>query len=67
MQRYRLYIDESGDHAYGELEEPSKRYPGLIGLFGEGEIYRTRFQPGLEALKQAHFPHSPDEPVILHR
>jgi len=67
MKRFRLYIDESGDHTYSELQDPSKRYLGLIGLFVEGETYRTRFHPGLEALKQAHFPHSPDEPVILHR
>jgi len=33
----------------------------------DGEIYRTRFHPALEALKQAHFPHSPDEPIVLHR
>jgi hypothetical protein len=33
----------------------------------EVETYRTRFQPALEQLKQQHFPHSPDEPVILHR
>jgi len=39
----------------------------LLGLVVEGETYRTSFHPALERLKQAHFPHSPDEPVILHR
>ena len=67
MKRYRLYIDESGDHTYYELEGPAKRYLGLTGIFIEGEYYRTTFQPEMEILKQKHFPHSPDEPVILHR
>ena len=33
----------------------------------EYELYRTQFHPALEALKQTHFPHNPDEPVVLHR
>jgi len=67
MKRYRLYIDESGDHTYYKLEDPAKRYLGLTGIFIETEYYRTTFQPELERLKQEHFPHNPDEPVILHR
>jgi hypothetical protein len=67
MKRYRLYIDESGDHTYYKLEDPAKRYLGLTGIFIETDYYRTIFQPEMEKLKQKHFPHSPDEPVILHR
>jgi hypothetical protein len=67
MKRYRLYVDESGDHTYKDIEDPAKRYLGLTACFIESEVYRTQFHPALEALKQAHFPHSPDEPVILHR
>jgi len=67
MKLYRLYIDESGDHTYYETEDPAKRYLGLTGILVESEFYRTIFQPELELLKQRHFPHSPDEPVILHR
>ena len=65
--RYRLYIDESGDHTYHEIQDPAKRYLGLLGCIIEGEKYRTNVQPSLEQLKQKHFPHNPDEPVILHR
>lgn len=39
----------------------------MLGLFVEVETYRTSFHPALEKLKQEHFPHNPDEPVILHR
>ncbi len=91
MSLYRLYIDESGDHAYGkkelgefrikakkdvisipfdhypQLESPDKRYLALMGCIIEAEKYRTIFHPALESLKQNHFSHNPDEPVILHR
>ena len=67
MKRYRLYIDESGDHTYYKLEDPAKRYLGLTGIFIEAEYYRATFQPEMEGFKQEHFPHNPDEPVILHR
>ncbi len=66
-KRYRLYVDESGDHTYQATSEPGKRYLGLAGVVVESDYYRTRFHPELEKLKQYHFPHSPDEPVILHR
>lgn len=67
MKRYRLYIDESGDHTYTDLQDQNKRYLCLLGVFVEVETYRSSFYPALEKLKQEHFPHSPDEPVILHR
>jgi len=64
---YRIYIDESGDHTYHSLDDAAKRYLGLTGCIIEAEYYRTIFHPALETLKQKHFPHDPDEPVILHR
>lgn len=67
MKCYRLYVDESGDHTYGNIDDPARRYLCLLGLLVEVETYRTSFHPALEELKQTHFPHSPDEPLILHR
>jgi len=67
MKRYRLYVDESGDHTYGKLEDTGRQYLCLLGIFIDQEIYRSSFHPSLEKLKQYHFPHSPDEPLILHR
>lgn len=70
MERYRLYLDESGDHVYHDerrLHETGHRYLALVGCwFRQGQEY-LEFQRGLEELKQRHFPHSPDDPVILHR
>jgi hypothetical protein len=38
-----------------------------MGMFIADDDYRTSFHPALERLKQDHFPHNPDEPVVLHR
>ncbi len=65
-ERFRLYIDESGDHVFKHLEEEGHRYLCLLGCWFRGRDYRT-FHQELEAFKQHHFPHNPDEPVILHR
>ena len=59
----RMYIDESGDHTYSE----DKRYLGLTGVIFELKNYKNIFHPAFENFKQQHFPHNPDEPVILHR
>ena len=65
-RRYRLYIDESGDHVKRETGETGHRYLCLTGCFFENEEYK-RFHRAIEDFKENHFPHSPDEPVILHR
>ena len=64
--RYRLYIDESGDHVFRKLEDPHHRFLCLLGCWFADSDY-VSFQQELEALKQLHLPHNPDEPVILHR
>jgi hypothetical protein len=64
--RYRLYIDESGDHVFRKLDDAGHRYLCLLGCWFRGADYRT-FHDSLAQFKQKHIPHSPDEPVILHR
>ena len=65
-ERFRLYIDESGDHTWKHLSDPARRYLCLLGCVFEGKDYRE-FHAELEDFKQRLIPHSPDEPVILHR
>lgn len=65
-ERYRLYVDESGDHVFRHLDKPGHRYLCLLGAFFRAGDY-GRFHRSLEDLKQQHFPHSPDEPLVLHR
>jgi len=64
--RYRLYVDESGDHVFRKLDLPAHRFLCLLGCWFRADDY-LEFHDGLNRLKQTHFPHSPDEPVILHR
>ncbi len=66
LQRYRLYIDESGDHSFRSLDRPVSRFLCLLGCFFGHEDY-LRFHAELEAFKLRHIPHSPDDPVVLHR
>lgn len=66
-KRYRLYIDESGDHTYKVITDPYKRYLGLTGCLIEDDHYKNELQPNLEKFKQKFIPHNPDDPIILHR
>jgi len=65
--RYRLYVDESGDHAYRALDDPAHRYLALLGVWFRQEDHYVRFVDELEALKRQIFGPRPDKPVILHR
>jgi hypothetical protein len=65
--RYTLYIDESGDHTYKNLDDPSCCHLALTGVVIESDYYRTVLHKLFEDLKQTNFPHNPDEPLIVHR
>lgn len=71
--KYRIYIDESGDHAchpYEVFDKPEKRYLGLTGCLFDMSNYPA-FQIEIERLKTKHFAEYPyrdhDEPLVLHR
>ncbi len=64
--RYRLYLDESGDHVYRETTETAHRFLGLLGCWFPNKAY-LQFHDTLEDFNRRHFHHHPDNPVILHR
>jgi hypothetical protein len=64
--RYRLYIDESGDHVFNHLERPGHRYLCLLGCWFEENDYLV-FHESLADFKRKYIPHHPDDPPILHR
>ncbi len=67
-KRYRLYIDESGDHAYKKIEDKNRRYLGLCACYLELARVNDSLIPGMDSFKRSHFDkHDPDEPVLLHR
>lgn len=66
-QRYRLYIDESGDHTFDYVDQGNHRYLCLLGVwFRQDEDY-SDFADALLALKKTHLKAHPDEPICLHR
>jgi len=67
MATWRLYIDESGDHAYKHLGNPYQRYLGVTGVLVRKNRYDSQAQPALERLKQDIFRYDPDDPPILTR
>lgn len=67
MHKWRLYIDESGDHTYKHIDNPDSRYLGLTGILILKEQYDKHIQPDLEALKRKIFRYDPDNPPILVR
>jgi hypothetical protein len=65
--RYRLYVDESGDHAYKLLDQPSHRYLALLGVWFRQQDDYVAFADSLEQFKRDMFGPRPDRPVVLHR
>ena len=65
--RYRLYIDESGDHTYKLLDDPSHRYLAILGVWMRQQDEYLAFADNLERFKREIFGPRPDKPVILHR
>jgi hypothetical protein len=64
--RYRVYLDESGDHVFRGTGEFSHRYLCLLGCWFRNPDYLL-FHQAIEELKSEFLPHHPDDPVILHR
>lgn len=64
--RYRLYLDESGDHVYRKMADPPHRFLCLLGCWFRNPEYLA-FHQALETLKNRYLPNHPDRPVILHR
>lgn len=67
-RRYRLYIDESGDHTVHLADNDNHRYLGLLGLWFDIDMPYKSFAQALSDLKREIFAQHPDDPSIcLHR
>jgi hypothetical protein len=67
MRHWRLYIDESGDHTYRQLDNLDSRYLGLTGVLFKKNEYDSGIPEQIESLKKRHFRYDPDKPPILVR
>jgi hypothetical protein len=67
-RRYRLYIDESGDHTFKLVNDDNHRYLGLLGIWFDVEAPYRAFAQALGALKAEVFGWHPDDSTLcLHR
>jgi len=67
IPRYRLYIDESGDHTFNNLDQAGHKYLALLGVWFRQEDDYIAFAGDLERFKERTFGRRPDNPVVLHR
>ncbi|HEX9744948.1 MAG TPA: DUF3800 domain-containing protein [bacterium] len=67
LTKYRLYIDEVGNHDLTNVEDERHRYLSLTGVVFEISHIKKYLFPELENLKSDFFNSHPDDPVILHR
>lgn len=67
MPDYRAYIDESGDHAYRNVDSLDKRYLALTAILVRQDRYDSEVRAPLEQLKKKHFTYDPDFPPVLVR
>src|SRR5438552_2567490 len=65
--RYRLYIDESGEHTYSKLDDVAHRYLALLGVWFRQTDDYIAFATDLERFKESFFGKRPDNPAVLHR
>lgn len=65
--KYRLYIDEVGNHDYKNSDDPNNRFLSLTGVLISGDHIKDVVHPEMEAIKNEFFTNHPDSPIILHR
>jgi len=65
--RYRLYIDESGDHVYNLLDQADHRYLALLGVWFRQQEDYLPFAEKMSQFKDSIFGPRPDKPVVFHR
>lgn len=66
--KYRLYIDEVGNHDLGKCDNFDNRFLSLTGVLISLSHVREVVHPEMERLKYVHFGHHPDNlPLIFHR
>jgi hypothetical protein len=68
VNRFRLYINESGDHTFHLTEDDNHRYLGWLGIWFDIDAPYIAFAQALDRLKRNLFGWHPDDPPIcLHR
>lgn len=67
-KRFRLYVDESGDHTFNRADDDNHRYLGLLGVWFDSDTPYREFARALSDLKKEIFGWHPDDsPICFHR
>lgn len=68
VPKYRIYIDEAGDHTYRDLTYESRRFLALIGCIFERDEHYKKAANEMKGLKNKYWSNQdPDKPIIFHR
>jgi len=65
-ERWRLYIDESGDHTFNNFTDAGKRYLALLGILFENKM-DLKFDNDLKKFKDGIFGKKDKNQIIFNR
>ena len=67
MDKFRIYIDETGNSDLNSSENPNHRFLTLTGVVLSLNYVRDTLHPDMESIKKDIFKQHPDNPIIFHR
>jgi len=67
MEKYRIYIDETGNSDLKSSDNPNHRFLSLTGIIISLKYVAEYLHDDFERIKKIYFGSHPDEPVIFHR
>ena len=67
MEKYRIYIDETGNSDLNSSDNPNHRFLTLTGVVLSLNYVKDILHPDMESIKNDIFNQHPDDPIILHR
>ena len=67
MEKYRIYIDETGNSDLGSSNNPNHRFLTLTGVILSLDYVRKVLHPEMEDIKNNILGQHPDDPIIFHR
>lgn len=67
MEKYRIYIDETGNSDLESSNNPNHRFLTITGVILNLEYVRSVIHPEMEGIKNDILGQHPDDPIIFHR
>ncbi|MBC8416491.1 MAG: DUF3800 domain-containing protein [Candidatus Cloacimonetes bacterium] len=67
MEKFRIYIDETGNPDLNSSDNPNHRFLTLTGIIVALDYVRKVLHPEMESIKNDILNQHPDNPIIFHR